>query len=76
MLIVRRRAGQSILIGDDIEIQIAEVGPSRVTIGIIAPKDVPVVRAELKLTREQNLAAAESSSIDSLAKLAGALRLR
>ena len=35
--------GQSIRIGDDMEIHIAEVSPSRVTIGISAPREVPVI---------------------------------
>jgi carbon storage regulator len=76
MLVVRRRAGQSVLIGDDIEIQITEIGPTKVTLGIKAPKTVAVMRAEVKLTREQNAAAAEAVPPDSLAKLASALRLR
>jgi carbon storage regulator len=74
MLLVRRRPGQSIRIGSDIEIQITEVGPTKVTLGILAPKEVAVVRTEVLLTREQNIAAAEVSSMASLAKLAGVLR--
>jgi carbon storage regulator len=76
MLVVRRRAGQSILIGDNIEVQVIDVSPTRVTLGIVAPKEVTLIRAEVQLTHEQNLAAAETSTLDSLAKLAGALRLR
>lgn len=76
MLVVRRRAGQSVLIGDDIEIQITEIGPTKVMLGIKAPKTVPVMRAEVKLTREQNAAAAGAVPPGSLAKLASALRLR
>jgi len=75
MFIVRRRAGQSIRIGDNIEIHIAELSPSKVTIGINAPREVSVMRSEVALTRDLNLAAADSLSPDSLAKLAGALRL-
>jgi carbon storage regulator len=74
MLLVRRRTGESIRIGSDIEIQITEVSPTRVTLGILAPKDVTVTRTELLLTRDQNIAAAEVSSMESLAKLAGVLR--
>jgi carbon storage regulator len=58
MLVIRRRAGESIQVGDDIEIQILEVGPTRVKLGIVAPQHVTVLRGELKLTKEQNLAAA------------------
>jgi carbon storage regulator len=62
MLVIRRRAGQSILIGDDIEIEIIEVAPSRVKIGITAPKEVCVVRKEIRLTSEANRAAARGFS--------------
>jgi len=74
MLLIRRHAGQSIRIGADVEITIAELTPTRVTIGINAPREVPVVRAELTLTERQNVAAADSLTPTALAKLGG-LRL-
>jgi carbon storage regulator len=46
MLILRRRAGEAILIGSDIEIEIVEVSHSRVKLGIRAPKSVSVTRRE------------------------------
>jgi len=74
MLVIRRRAGQSIRIGDEIEIHIAEISPSKVTIGIHAPREVSVTRSEHILTKEQNVAAADSLTADALAKLKGGLR--
>jgi carbon storage regulator len=74
MLVIRRRAGQSIRIGEDIEIHIAEITPSKVTIGVRAPREVSVSRSEHMLTKQQNLAAADSLTCDALAKLAGGLR--
>jgi len=53
-----RRAGETILIGDRIEIVIAHIGRSRVKVGIRAPRDTPVIARELKLVREENRAAA------------------
>ncbi len=53
-----RRAGETILIGDRIEIVIAHIGRSRVKVGIRAPRDLPVIARELKLVREENRAAA------------------
>ncbi|MBI4874660.1 MAG: carbon storage regulator [Acidobacteria bacterium] len=76
MLIVRRRAGESILVGENVEIQILEVGPLRVTLGIVAPREVSVMRSEVKLTRDQNRAAAELTSTAPLAQLASALQQR
>jgi len=60
MLLIRRRAGESILIGKEIEIQIVDLSPSRVKIGIIAPREVVVLRKEVKLSSEQNIAASAS----------------
>jgi carbon storage regulator len=47
MLVLSRREGQRIVIGDGIEITVAEVQGSRVRIAISAPKDVRIVRGEL-----------------------------
>ncbi len=59
MLVIRRRAGESILIADDIEIEVLETTPTRVKLGIKAPKAVAVRRKEVRLTEVQNRAAAE-----------------
>ena len=74
MLIMRRRAGESILIGDDVEIQVIETGPARVKLGILAPKHVSVTRKEVKLTQEQNLAAAREVTGAAIASLLEKLR--
>ena len=47
MLVLSRRAGQSIRIGDDITIHIVRTGSDKVRIGIDAPRSVNVVRTEL-----------------------------
>ena len=46
MLVLSRKAGESIRIGDDITIHIVKTG-DRVRIGIDAPRSVNVVRTEL-----------------------------
>jgi len=58
MLMMSRREGETILIGDDIEIVVAHIGRSRVKVGIRAPRHVAVVAQEVKLVREENVAAA------------------
>jgi carbon storage regulator len=60
MLVMRRRAGESFLIGGEIEIEILEVGPTRVKIGIVAPSDLAITRKEVLLTRSENVTAARS----------------
>lgn len=47
MLILTRRFGESIIIGDDIIISVLGVHGSQVRIGIEAPKDVSVHREEI-----------------------------
>ena len=47
MLVITRSQGQSVLIGDDIEVIISEVGTEKVKISINAPRDIKIVRKEL-----------------------------
>jgi carbon storage regulator len=62
MLMMSRREGETILIGDDIEIVIAQIARSRVKVGIRAPRETLVIAREVKLVRDQNLAAAKVGS--------------
>jgi carbon storage regulator len=62
MLVMSRRLGETILIGDDIEIVIAHIGRSRVKVGIRAPRELLVLAREVKLVRDENRAAATSSN--------------
>jgi carbon storage regulator len=56
-----RRQGETILIGDQIEIVITHIGRSRVKVGIRAPRQMPVLARELKLVCDENLTAAAVS---------------
>lgn len=69
MLVIRRRAGESIVIAGGIEIEVLETGPTRVKLGIKAPKSVPVMRKEVSLTEEQNRAAARDIPLNLLSTL-------
>lgn len=46
MLVLTRRSGESIAIGDDIRIRVLRTNGSRVRIGIEAPSDVRIVREQ------------------------------
>ena len=74
MLVIRRRAGQSVLIGDSIEIEVIEASPARVKLGITAPKEILVLRKEISITREQNLSAAQGVSQEAVRILADRMR--
>lgn len=54
MLTIRRRTNESILLGDDIEIQVLEISGNRVKLGISAPRSLLVLRKELVETEEFN----------------------
>jgi len=62
MLVLTRKANQSIMIGDDIEVSVLSVVGEKVRLGIQAPRDVPVFRKEVFLEiQAQNVEAAGSS---------------
>ncbi|MEQ8849608.1 carbon storage regulator [Botrimarina sp.] len=48
MLVLSRKAGEQILIGDDITLEVRRVAGNRVTIAVQAPNDVRILRGELK----------------------------
>ena len=56
---MRRRRGEAILIGDDVEIRILAIGDAKVKIGITAPRSVPVVAREVEIVRQENREAAQ-----------------
>lgn len=69
MLVMRRRAGEGVLIGGEIEIEILEVGPTRVKLGIVAPASFAITRKEVILTRTENLTASRSAAPEVIAWL-------
>lgn len=69
MLVLRRRAGESLLIGDDIEIEVLELTPQGAKIGIRAPRETLVLRKELKITKEQNATAARGPASQDLPRV-------
>jgi len=50
MLVTSRRAGEALLIGDEIEIVIVHVGQTRVKVGILAPRKYRVTAGEIAST--------------------------
>lgn len=70
MLALSRKANESIIIGNDIEITILEVKGEQVKIGIKAPKSVPVYREEVYTQiKEANKEAANDAMTENLKKL-------
>lgn len=62
MLVLARKVGQSIVIGDNIELMVIEVRGDQVRLGVNAPKNIPVHRKELlEQIRQENLMAADDA---------------
>ncbi len=74
MLVIRRKAGQSVLIGDGVEIEILEAGPGKVKLGITAPREILVLRKEIRFTREENLMAAQGVTRETVQSLVERIR--
>jgi carbon storage regulator len=63
MLIITRKPGEKIMLGDDTVIEVIEVSGSSVRIGIDAPRSIPVYREEIwRSVKEENAAAAQSDA--------------
>lgn len=63
MLVLTRRPGESIVIGQNVIITVIEIKGGQVRIGIDAPRDVQVHREEVyEQVRQENIAAVASSN--------------
>ena len=47
MLILNRKVGESIILGDNIEVKILDIQDGKIKIGIEAPKDISILRKEV-----------------------------
>ncbi len=75
MLILQRRAGESLVIGSDITVSVVSVDGMRVRLAISAPNDVPILRSELikAATANRDSAMEEAAPKELLDLLGGVL---
>ena len=59
MLILQRKEGESLLLGENIEITVLAVEAGRVRLAIQAPRDVTILRSEVRVAAEVNREAAD-----------------
>jgi carbon storage regulator len=64
MLVLSRKIGERLIIGDNIVVTVNRVAGNRVTLGIEAPGDVRIVRGELKPAAEPSATPAKVVSFD------------
>ena len=76
MLVLSRRVGESVVVGDDVTITVLEVRGDVVRIGIAAPRSVAVHRAELLEQLEETNREAASPSEQAVESLSQAFRSR
>lgn len=70
MLVLTRKADESIMIGDDIEVKLLEIKENQVKVGISAPRSIPVHRREVYLAiKSENAEAAAPSDPQDLSGL-------
>lgn len=66
MLVLTRKVGESVKIGDDIELKVLSIDGEQIKIGINAPKEIAIHRKEVYLAIEQENSAAADTSFDLL----------
>jgi len=72
MLVLSRRVGEQLMIGDDIVVTVLEVRSDGVRLGIDAPRSISVNRAEvIQAVKEANVAAsaATDAAVETLRRL-------
>jgi carbon storage regulator len=65
MLILTRKQGESVAIGDDIQVTVVEIQGKQVKLGVKAPREIAVHRQEIyEKIQEENIRAAQISQAD------------
>jgi len=75
VLVLSRKLGESILLGDKITITVMEVSKGVVRLGIDAPKEMLILRKELEeIVKDANIKAAGEMNLTGLSELSAKLK--
>ncbi|MCD6259103.1 MAG: carbon storage regulator [Helicobacteraceae bacterium] len=75
MLVLARKEGESIVIGEDIILKVISIDKGVVKLGIEAPSDVAIIRNELlQDVKDSNIAASKKVGLESLSLLSKILK--
>jgi carbon storage regulator len=66
MLVLSRKSGERVLVGEDIEVVVLKIEGDRVKLGFEAPRYVPICRAEIHRELADSLAACDGADFPDL----------
>ena len=69
MLVITRKLNESILVADNIEVTVLEITKDKVRLGVNAPREVKIIRSELKAANTSNVEASKAVSQDAIKAL-------
>jgi len=70
MLVLTRKKGESILIGEGVEITVVDISEGKVRLAIDAPREVQIIRSEVKKgIEDENKSATSVDAINQLKKM-------
>ena len=59
MLVLTRKSNESVMVGNDIEVKVLNVQGNQISLGFVAPKDIPIYRKEVfEAIKKENVEAA------------------
>lgn len=63
MLVLTRKSGEAVALGDDIQVRILQINKNDIKLGIDAPRNIRILRQEIyEQIKEENLFSARASS--------------
>lgn len=63
MLVLSRKVGEQLVIGGNIVVEVVRIQGNRITLGVVAPADIKILRAELEARPTQPTLADQSDAV-------------